>query len=170
MKKLSLLLAVTMLTATLLVGCGGDDSSSSNDTAKDKAYDGYTFELEGEKVELNAEMAPIVEALGEADSYFESESCAFQGLDKVYTYGSVVVTTYPESEVDYVYSIELKDDTVETPEGIFIGSTKDDVISAYGEDAEDSGSALIYTKGESQLNFLLDGDVVCNIVYLAITE
>ena len=82
----------------------------------------------------------------------------------------MVVTTYPESEVDYVYSIELKDDTVETPEGIFIGSTKDDVISAYGEDAEDSGSALIYTKGESQLNFLLDGDVVCNIVYLAITE
>ena len=174
MKKLSLLLAVTMLAATLLVGCGGDDSSSdssaNSSTSQDKAYDGFSFELKGEKVELNAEMAPLVDALGDADNYFESESCAFQGLDKVYTYGSVVITTYPENEVDYVYSIELKDDTVETAEGVYIGASKDDVITAYGDGAEDTGSALIYTKGESQLNFMLNGDVVSSIVYLAITE
>lgn len=73
---------------------------------------------------MNENMEPLVKKLGDADNYFESDSCAFQGKDKVYTYGSVKITTYPKDNKDYVYTIELLDDTVSTPEGISIGSDK----------------------------------------------
>lgn len=180
MKKLSVLLALTMLAGSLLVGCGGSDTETNAGTNQEttnsdaqenqEAYVGYSFDLGGTTIELNAEMAPIVAVLGEADSYFESESCAFQGMDKVYTYGSVVITTYPVDGVDYVYTIELKDDTVETEEGVYIGSTIDEVTTAYGEPKEDTGTAYIYENGKSQLSFIFSDDVVSNIVYTAITE
>lgn len=179
MKKLAMLLIAGVLACGLMVGCGDSgassdaqqsgDAATSQDTQTTKG-DVYTYDLNGTKVALHAEMAPIVEDLGEADSYFESESCAFQGLDKVYTYGSVVITTYPVDNVDYVYSIELKDDTVETAEGICIGASKDDVTAAYGDPAEDTGTALVYEKGESTLSFILEDDAVSSIVYTAVTE
>ena len=179
MKKLSILLIMTILAGCLLVGCGGSedkDTSKNQETSnkdtegRKEAYEGFSYSLNGTTVELNGEMAPIVSALGEADNYFESESCAFQGLDKVYTYGSTVITTYPLNKVDYVYTIELKDDTVETAEGVYIGAAKSDVTSAYGEPSQDTGSAYVYEKGESTLSFMFEGDVVTSIVYTAITE
>lgn len=180
--KLTLCAACVAASAMLLCACGDSgsgDSGSSGNTGNESgeqgagtsaASNGYTFDLSGVSVAMNAEMAPIVDELGEADSYFESESCAFQGLDKVYTYGSVQISTYPENDVDYVYSVVLKDDTVETPEGIMIGSSKDDVIAAYGDPTTETDASLSYTKGDCILAFILDGDTVTDITYTAITD
>ena len=177
MKKAKVLLISMLAVGTLLTGCGGGDantdaksSQSTNDTVK-KESNGYKFDLKGTTISMNAEMAPIVEKLGEADNYFESESCAFQGMDKVYTYGSVVITTYPENEIDYVYTIELKDDTVTTQEGLYIVATKADVIAIYGEATTATDNALVYEKDDSKLSFIMDdGTTVSSITYTAITE
>lgn len=169
MKKKSII-AVILMSMLVFVGCGSkekapDTSSDANTEAK-----GYVMTVQGTDVAVNAPMAPIVDALGEADKYFESESCAFQGLDKVYTYGSVVITTYPEDGKDYVYSIELKDDTVTTKEGAYIGMAKADVVSAYGTATNETEVALVYEKDACQLAFILEDGLVKNITYTAITE
>ena len=41
---------------------------------------------------MNTDVAPVIEALGEPLHYFESESCAFKGLNK-YTYGGFEIST-----------------------------------------------------------------------------
>lgn len=197
MKRLSVLLIAMLTAGCLLTGCGGSndaDKNQNNDQnvsqdndqnadntdnqnaddqntgSDEETEDVFAFVYNGTEIKLHAEMAPIVAALGEADNYFESESCAFQGLDKVYTYGSVVINTYPEEKVDYVFTIELKDDTVETKEGIYIGSSKDDVIAAYGTPTSETDTAYIYVKGQSQLNIIFENDAVLNIIYTAITD
>ncbi len=177
MKKILMCAACAVASAMLFGACGSSgeggsaDSTGSAGTVDESGESsGYTFELNGVTIAMNAEMAPIVEELGDADSYFESESCAFQGLDKVYTYGSVQISTYPQDDVDYVYSIVLKDDMVETPEGIMIGSSKDDVIAAYGEADTETDASLSYTKDDSVLAFILEGDTVTDITYTAITD
>jgi hypothetical protein len=175
MKKRLVIALCIVLGAVMLTACGGSDSDSANGTdaaqTQDTATsDGYSYNLNGTTLAMNAQMAPAVETLGDPDSYFESESCAFQGLDKVYTYGSVKITTYPLEEVDYIYSVELMDDTVSTAEGIGIGASKDDVTGAYGNASETTDTSLIYTKGDSTLTFIFDGDSVSAITYTAITE
>ncbi len=138
---------------------------------KEAAYeDVFTYDLKGVTVAMNENMEPLVKKLGDADNYFESDSCAFQGKDKVYTYGSVKITTYPKDNKDYVYTIELLDDTVSTPEGISIGSDKKAVEEKYGDASDSTETSYIYKKGDSQLSFIFDGDNVSSIVYNAITE
>ncbi len=178
MRRIAFLLCAAVLTAALCVGCGnsgntnetGEGKSTQQGSANNVKADGFVFTYNGTDIVPNAKMEPITTALGEPTKYFESESCAFQGKDKVYTYGSVVINTYPDSDVDYVYTIELKDDTVQTKEGIYIGSSVDDVKAKYGEPAEDTGTALVYEKGTSTLNFGYADKVVTSIVYNAVVE
>ena len=174
-----ILLAVIAALCLSLAACGNDDSkegsgitdnssqAGSSDTAK--ADNGYKFTYNDTQIALSSEIAPIVEKLGEPDKYYESESCAFQGLDKVYTYGGVVIRTYPEKDIDYVLSIELKDDLTATEEGISIGDSSEKVTETYGEPDEKTDTSLIYNKGNSKLSFILESDkTVSSITYTAI--
>ncbi|MBQ7918851.1 MAG: hypothetical protein IJ324_02775 [Lachnospiraceae bacterium] len=185
-KRFVSILVSSMLVVSLFTGCGSSEAPAANsETApavseeasaqessqqsveEQVAEPGYVYSQGGVDVAVNGEMAPIVEAWGEPDKYFESESCAFQGMDKVYTYGSVVINTYPENDKDYVLTIELKDDTITTAEGIYIGSSKEDVVATYGAATSETDVALVYDKGECQLTFFFEDDCVTNITYAA---
>ena len=61
-------------------------------------------------VAIDADMAQLLQELGDPQSYFEAASCAFEGLDKTYTYSGFTITTRPE-DADLVTSILLTDDS-----------------------------------------------------------
>ena len=60
--------------------------------------------------------------------------------------------------------ITLLDDSLSTPEGIFVGSEKSAVIAAYGE-GEDNGSSLQYNAGKVKLVFLVRDGRVTSVQY-----
>jgi len=62
------------------------------------------------------------------------------------------------------------DDSVSTPEGIYLGSTVDDMISAYGDDYVESQGLYTYTLDDSNLQFITMEDEIIAINYLAIVE
>lgn len=126
----------------------------------------YVFRSGDTVVSIDQDMAEVLAALGEPKEYFEAESCAFEGMDKTYTYSGFVITTRPEGEKDFVNSILLTDDSAATPEGIYLGSAADDVTAAYGESAGATDTFLPYTKGNTSLNFVLSGGKVISIEYL----
>lgn len=157
--------------AACLTACGSttsDSADSTTEVASTQAASGpsgYTYELSGTTVYIGADMSTLLDSLGDADSYFEAESCAGQGKDKTYTYGSVVITTTPSGDADIVSTIDLRDDTVSTDEGISIGNSKDEVIDAYGEALDSTDTSLVYEKDGCSLTFILDGDVITAITY-----
>ena len=140
---------VTTLALALAVGCGGSEEGETKDnqtttqtnqnqnneaqTVVNHGQKGYVFEYNGVTVGIDMEAAPIIEALGEAESYFEAASCAFDGLDKTYTYSSFEIDTYEMEGKDYISCIYFRDDMVETKEGISLFMTKEDMIAVYGE-------------------------------------
>ena len=112
----------------------------------------------------------MIAALGTPDSYSEETSCAFDGLDKTYRYGSIYLQTYPIGEKDYVYSWWFVDDLVENDEGICIGSSKADVEAAYGAESYNGTNAFEVTKGSGKLTIILENDVVSSVQYVIVTE
>jgi hypothetical protein len=148
----------------------GEDISTGEDDASGETAQGYTFDSNGISIPMNVDAAPIVKALGDPVQYFEAASCAFQGLDKIYTYNGFEIYTYPNGDKDYISSLNFLDDSVTTVEGIYLGSTLEEVKAAYGEDYTQEASAYTYTLGQTELCFIIEEDTVTAITYSAIVE
>lgn len=185
-KYLALLLGMLVMSMFVMTACGKDDdvkvvnklpqnSTDKTQTDKgtektdDKELKGYIFQVkvgsQNVSVTTDLDMAEVLDELGKANSYFESASCAFQGLDKVYTYDHFQIETYPDGKKDRICTIVLLDDLIETPEGISIGMTEQDVEKAYGTDFEDIKGMKVYTKDESHLAFVIRDGVIESIQY-----
>ena len=168
MKRISaLLLALTM--ALALTACG-DGSADTTPTPNAPDRDMFTFVYKDCALPMNAEFAPLLAIIGEPDTYFEAASCAFEGLDKFYTYGGIELTTYPNGDKDYISSIRLLDNTASTPEGITIGSTQAEVVAAYGDGYEDSGDLYTWENDNALLSILFDNGVAISVEYIAIND
>ena len=132
------------------------------------APDSYVF-LSGDfTISIDQDMADVLAALGEPQSYFEAASCAFEGLDKTYTYSGFQITTRPEGDKDYVNSILLTDDSVTTPEGLYIGCLRADVMDAYNCSSEGDSGSLMLTLDNTTLSFIFQDDKVISIEYLPV--
>ena len=145
-------------------------SAQAAETAAAADLAGFVFQSGGVAIGMNQEAAPVVAALGGWDNYIETESCAFQGLDKIYSYAGFDLYTYPKDDVDYVNSIYFTSDVVSTPEGIRIGSSLDEVLAAYGDQYTEEFGVYTYTKDQSTLSFIVTDGIVESVEYTAITE
>lgn len=159
MKKVSIVTAIVLMLVMLFTACGSSGNKPTTPSNGD-ASTGFTFTKDGVVVEMGSDAQEAVAKLGKETSYFESESCAFEGLDKVYTYPGFKLNTYPVEGKDYVLSIVFTDDTVATDKGITVGSEKASVIEAYGEPAEQTDTKLVYKEGKTELTIGLDGESV----------
>ncbi len=175
MKKLLLMLLSLAILLTFSA-CSGEESGDNKGTGSLESTE--TTDTEGSKfsfavasadnfkIKIDMDMSEVLTALGEPLKYFEATSCAFEGLDKTYTYAGFIVTTRPEGEKDFVNSILLTDDSVTTPEGSYIGSSPDSIKSVYGAPSEETETLLAYEDGNTVLNFILKDGAVISIEYL----
>lgn len=172
MKKRRLLVFTCIILSAmmLLAACGsGKEPETSGNDNTDKASK-FVFLYKDTEIAMKEDAAPILEALGEAKSYTEAASCAFEGLDKTYYYGSFYLYTYPDGETDRVNMVVLCDDTVSTPEGLSIGDSKEKVESIYGVEGFNDVNAYVYTVEECTLTIIMDNDKVSSIQYGAVFE
>lgn len=161
-----------LLAATMMLCFAACDTPETPETpaGTEPVQDSFTFTYKGTKIALHAPADQVIAALGEPLEYSESTSCAFDGLDKSYKYGSFYLETYPIGDKDYVYGWWFVDDLVETDEGICIGSSKAAVDAAYGAENFNGTNAYTVKKGSGMLTIILEKDVVSSVQYAIITE
>ena len=165
-KKMAALLALVMVLSLVLCSCGG--GGESNNGGNNTGSLDYYFEVKGVKVEMKADAEAVLKALGSYKSSYEAPSCAFDGMDKIYSYGAYDILTYTADGKDFISGVVLRDDTVETPEGIAIGSKLEDVKKKYN--AKEEGSSINVYSENCRLLIIFDNGVVSSIQYIARSE
>lgn len=165
MKKfLALLLCILM--AFCVVACDKDedkDTSDDGDKGNSDKQQTVSFYVEygSAKIELGADAASIISALGEPASKQEMGSCGDQGTLTKYKYSSIEIYVLTNGSKQTIDQITLIDDGVKTPEGVKIGSSKDDVTKTCGKATKQSDTNITYSSGNKNLVFQLrDGSVV----------
>lgn len=175
MKKIISLILTAVLILSL-TACGGEANPEQvitraatepvTETAApetEAAEAPFGFEAEG--VLLVPGEAFDAGLLPEAESIYEVPSCAFEGNDKVYSYGTFEVTTGVDGTGECIRSIYLLDPNLTTPEGLALGDDVQTVREKLGSDCEEDGTALIYHRGSTDLYLILQGDTVAGIEY-----
>ena len=142
-------------------GEGGNTETSGDKTGAK----GYVFNVQDLSVAIDTEAAAYLDVLGEPVSYYEAPSCAFEALDKFYTYSGYEIDTYSVSDVDYVLAVALLDDSVSTAEGVCIGDAASKVKDVYGAPTTESATSAVYEKDGMKLTFIFKDDVVVSIEY-----
>ena len=159
---ISLLVLLTVVIIALSGGSvkknPGGNYEKQNSTSQS---DGYEFTYNGTKIKPGEEIAKVLNALGAPDKQYETNSCAYQGMEGVYTYRSFEIYTYN----DAVIRIVLLDDLAETGEGVFIGNKRSVVEEKYGSPDKTTETSYIYEKGSTTLFFIFDADKVISIQY-----
>ena len=150
-----LLILALLVAGIMLVSC---DNKSK--------VEKYVFKSGSVEIVPGEDSSAVISALGEANSYDEEDiGCGNNEMAKVYNYGGFQIKTYPDNSKDFIDTVTIKNDSVSTPEGITIGSYRDDVIAAYGEDYEEKGDGLIYKNGKTTLNIVVRDGAVTSIYY-----
>ena len=141
------------------------DNNETKPATEEKSK--YYFEYNGTAIYMNDVAKPVLDVWEEPMHYFESPSCAFQGIDRVYTYNGFELYTYTDGddETEYIFSVVFMNDSVETNEGITIGSKLEDVISKYGDDFTQEGKKYTYTDSNTTLSFVLENDEEVEVSY-----
>lgn len=161
----------------LLTACSSDDgtaSSSGTETgstssggtvasstvSETSSTDAGKFTYQNYSFTLAEDIDSALTTLGEPVDYFEAPSCAFDGLDKIFYYSSVELRTYPVGDVDFLSEILLKDDTVTTAEGSYIGISVEEMLKKQGDEYTQDGNQYTFSHGDSHLIFIADSDGV----------
>ncbi|MBP5490423.1 MAG: hypothetical protein J6Y10_07490 [Lachnospiraceae bacterium] len=103
-------------------------------------------------------------SVGKVVEKLEGQSCLDSGYDINYYYDGFNIDTLTQNGKQLVYMACFQGGGAATPRGIGIGSTAGDLISAYGEPADDSGISIAYVADTLQAMFYLDDDVITEIV------
>jgi hypothetical protein len=149
---------------------GGIESSDDgvyNDD-KDIKKDDFIFLYNNVTICLDEYIEPILTELEPVTEYYEYQSCSFDGMAKIYSYDGFGLETYlkDKTDKDRVYSITFYDESVSTVEGIYMGQTFDDMISAYGKDYNEiSSGAYRYERNKTILSFNIQDNIIISILY-----
>lgn len=145
--------AAVCIIALLLSGCGAAGEASEKH---------FSMTADGASLSLDAPAKQILDTLGAPYGYTETASCAFAGTEKTYDFGGFYLRTYPAKDGDRILGWWFSSGSLSTPEGITIGSSRDQVEAAYGEF---TGSACVVSRGEEKLTILLENDAVTTVQY-----
>jgi hypothetical protein len=101
--------------------------------------------VDGEYYDLQTEVGALLETLG--DQYEKKAvSGGFSGgAETEYIYDGIRIRTYPNDDIDVMYSVEFTSDMFDTARGVHVGSTADEVKAAFGTGFYEEGGAMIYT-------------------------
>ena len=140
-RVIALILAALMLFA--LCACGGDDKSKTEENGEQAYtpdYGDFYFESNGVKFGIMDYADKVLEALGEPQSTFESNSCAYQGKDEFYYYDGFEIMVNEIDGEKRITGITLADDTITNPQGVKIGMDINEALGLMGEGYTQAGN------------------------------
>lgn len=153
----------------------GDDTTTAPETTAAQETtspetSAYACELDnGFTVTIGAPVGTTIDditaKLGQRD-YMEAVSCVHPGYDKVYTFDGFTVSTSPAADgTEYITELTLISDEVSLASGVMIGSPKDDVNSAFGDNFEEKFGVRNYDLSGVKLSIIFTDDLVSSLSF-----
>ncbi len=162
-------LLLVLLSAVLVVACNKEDTSDTENTAKNGVA--FYVEYNDTRITMGAEADSIIEKLGEAQDRREIGDCGGLGAQVKYSYPSLeIYVLESKTEGNIIDQITFRDDLVSTPEGVYIGMSADEATEKLGESTAKTDKSMEYEKNGFVLKLGIDNGSITEIDYITVTE
>lgn len=121
--------------------------------------EGFDFGIYDPIEDVTARIAP--------NTTYTGQSCAFDGDDIYYFFNGFEVMANVIDGAERVTAITLTDDTVRTPDGLYIGMTEAELTEKTGA-SPDSAGLHTTTDGTAQRNVTVQDGTVRSIAYVPV--
>lgn len=151
MRKIAIFLLIAVM-AMYMIACSSDAPTEETTAEPIEAFIAPTGDFnEADMVfvhnnvtyPISTDVTPLIQLFGDYDEIV-CPSCAFEGEDKTFIFKDAEVYTYPIEGIDMINEIYILGGDYTTSRGIGIGSTMDEVKSAYGEVGFEQGMSYVY--------------------------
>ena len=165
MKRILALCTVLLLIFALVACDTKDDEGDNGGIVNGGAGSGYSMTYNGQKIEIGANAKDLMPKLG-AYTSVDGEACGTDEKDVIYTLSGIEIETHVNKDGEIVRKIEILNDSQKTVKGITIGSTRDEVIAAYGKNYTEGTDAIRYESGNTAIEFYFGASGNVSNIYI----
>ena len=162
-----LLLVVSIGAIEVAIGFKGE-SNPKKEEEKDNFNSEYVLKINNLEIKLGSEFSR--EKYGTELEYSEIPSCAFEGLDKTYTYEYYEINTFEDNGKEKILSVYFLDPNITTTENVSLGDDLEKMTSTYGTNYEKNDNLYTYKKGKTSIEFIVENDTITSIEYKYVTD
>ena len=157
MKRIIAVILLMGVVLTAAAGCGSNEQMPGNVTPDAPGIGTFSeadiaLIIGGETFRCGEDVTGLLEKLGDDYNYSEAISCAYDGLDKAFSYSDFDIYTYPDGDIDRVSEITVYTADARTPKGLKVGDTVEEMERLYGKDYAEEGVTLVYEIPPKQEN------------------
>lgn len=158
---------LALFTVIIIAALSGNKQGNGNGNHENLKSDDdiLGFVYKGTAINLNDKMSDVVALIGEPDRHYETNSCAYQGMEGVYTYQSFEINTFNHGDGEKIVSITFLNDLVSTKDGVSIGNLKEVAEAKYGTPDRITDTSYFYDTDDAALVFIFDGNKIISIQY-----
>lgn len=168
MKKL-IAMSIIALLGIALAACGGNNNNTetTHTTPPPAIAANHSFVYRNVEITMGARPEPVLLALGSALDEMREPNCAIEGEDVTLRFpGMILYITYPaDGSAAFIASVRLTDDSVTTPEGLYIGAAAEEVARIYGQYDREVNGFYYFNQGRSTLQVAVRDGAVVQIIY-----
>ncbi|MCL2531281.1 MAG: hypothetical protein FWE40_03885 [Oscillospiraceae bacterium] len=172
MKKIIAIVIVAAL-GFALAACGGNTNNvNDNDVTRTTQQAparqvNHSFVYRNVQITMGALPEPALAALGPALDEMREPNCAIEGEDVTLRFpGMILYLTYPaDGSAPFIAGVRLTDDSVATPEGLYIGAAAAEVERLYGQYDREVNGFYYFNQGRSTLQIAVRDGAVVQIIY-----
>lgn len=178
MKRDKVIKLVKMLIlATVFAGClsftackedkgefvDADNATSGSELAYSFIYNGYN-------IDIGQRWSDVSGKLGDYNSTFVAESCAYQGTDRYYYYNDFEIMTSEIDGEELVTDIFIEKENVEAAGGVCVGMSLADVAKKMGPADKTTENGLVYYGGSTNVQINTRDDKVVSVEYYYVQD
>ena len=141
------------------------ETPQPTNTTNAQATPAFALPLGNFIIYMDQNIQEVIDTMGEPLGVFEAPSCAFDGIDRIFSFPGLQIHTYPQDGDDFIHTVSVRDDSILTQNGIYLGNSWDSVLSAYGNDYQHAYGMFTFTKGVTTLSIFVEDDMVVAITY-----
>lgn len=131
---------------------------------KEEPINDYYLTYNNIDIKLNTLFSNTYALIGEYNTNRTEQYDNYQS--NIYEYDFFEIETFYENNTEKIYSINITSNEITTNEKIKIGSSKDELLSTYGNNYKQIGDNIyIFTHNNTSIEFIVENNIVIAIKY-----